>query len=97
MQSRRASFYSHVLISLVLSLVLLASSAAGLRDPINDFCRRFGHQSCVIDRRLYIDGGFVDWNPISAYPANYTSEWKAPAALEATAAERIPARHLAAL
>lgn len=44
------------------------------KDPVKDFCRRFGHQTAVIDRKLYIDGGFVDWNPISQNRNNYTSE-----------------------
>jgi hypothetical protein len=44
------------------------------KDPLNDFCRRFGHQTAVIDEKLYIDGGFVDWNPISQNDQNYTSE-----------------------
>jgi hypothetical protein len=44
------------------------------KDPINDFCRRFGHQSTIIDDKLYIDGGLVDWNPISENPANYSSK-----------------------
>lgn len=43
-------------------------------DPIRNFCRIFGHQTAVIDNRLYIDGGFINYNPISQYPANYTSE-----------------------
>ena len=45
------------------------------KDPLNDFCRRFGHQTTVIDSKLYIDGGFVDWNPISQNDQNYTSEF----------------------
>lgn len=44
------------------------------KDPLNDFCRRFGHQSAVIDDKLYIDGGLVDWNPIAQNPGNYSSK-----------------------
>jgi hypothetical protein len=44
------------------------------KDPLNDFCRRFGHQSAVVDSRLYLDGGFVDWNPIAQNRQNYTSK-----------------------
>ncbi|KAL1842725.1 hypothetical protein VTJ49DRAFT_4363 [Mycothermus thermophilus] len=44
-----------------------------LLDPVKDFCRRFGHQTAVIDRKLYIDGGFINYNPLSQYPANYTN------------------------
>ena len=46
------------------------------KDPVKDFCRRFAHQSAVINRRLYIDGGFVNWNPISQNRNNYTSKFK---------------------
>lgn len=53
---------------------LLPGSAAQ-RDPVTNFCRRFGHQTAVVDKRLYIDGGLVDWNPITSYPQNYTSEY----------------------
>jgi hypothetical protein len=44
------------------------------QDPLLNFCRRFGHQTAVIDQKLYIDGGLVDWNPISQYPSNYSSK-----------------------
>ncbi|KAK4123424.1 hypothetical protein N657DRAFT_463263 [Parathielavia appendiculata] len=42
-------------------------------DPVENFCRRFGHQTAVIDRRLYIDGGFINYNPLSQYPTNYSN------------------------
>jgi hypothetical protein len=38
------------------------------RDPLRDFCRRFSHQTAVIDQRLYIDGGYVNANPLSQNP-----------------------------
>jgi hypothetical protein len=53
-------------------LVLLDTTSAQL-DPVKDFCRRFGHQTAVIDRKLYIDGGFMNFNPLSQYPTNYSS------------------------
>lgn len=40
-------------------LLLFAQVSLQQKDPLIDFCRRFGHQSCVIDSRLYIDGGQV--------------------------------------
>lgn len=42
-------------------LVLFAISAVTYtqQDPIQDFCRRHQHQTCVIDNKLYIDGGKV--------------------------------------
>ncbi|KAK5664257.1 hypothetical protein OQA88_475 [Cercophora sp. LCS_1] len=36
-----------------------------------NFCRRFGHQTAVIDRKLYVDGGFVNYNPPSQVNNNY--------------------------
>ena len=38
------------------------------QDPIKDFCRRFSQQTALIDRKLYIDGGYVNANPISQNP-----------------------------
>jgi hypothetical protein len=35
----------------------LATAQQVLQDPIKNFCRRHQHQSCVIDSKLYIDGG----------------------------------------
>jgi len=43
------------------------------KDQIMDFCRRFRHRTAVIDNRLYIDGGYINWNPLSQNPLNYTS------------------------
>ena len=34
---------------------------AAQQDPILDFCRRHQHQTCVIDSKLYIDGGKVHY------------------------------------
>lgn len=48
------------------------------RDPVQNFCRRFGHQSTVIDDKLYLDGGLVNWNPISTNPQNYSGGFTFP-------------------
>jgi hypothetical protein len=53
--------------------LLLVQVSLQQKNPITDFCRRFGHQTAVIDQKLYIDGGMVDWKPISQNPANYSS------------------------
>ncbi|KAJ2897480.1 Kelch repeat-containing protein-like protein 5 [Zalerion maritima] len=45
------------------------------RDPIKDFCRRFGHQTAVVDDKLYIDGGLINWNPLKQDRTNYTNSW----------------------
>ncbi|KAF2190559.1 hypothetical protein K469DRAFT_733284 [Zopfia rhizophila CBS 207.26] len=44
-------------------------------DPLKNFCRLFGHQTTLIDRKMYIDGGLVNWAPLSAESVNYTSTW----------------------
>ena len=38
-------------------LAVVAAQQNG--DPINDFCRRHQHQTCIIDSKLYIDGGKI--------------------------------------
>lgn len=63
-------------INIILLLFLLLSFfqlPVQAQDPVKNFCRRFGHQTAVIDRTLYIDGGLVNWNPIVQYPANYSN------------------------
>ena len=45
---------------LLFSTILAVTAAQqNLGDPINDFCRRHQHQTCIIDSKLYIDGGKV--------------------------------------
>ncbi|KAK1992185.1 hypothetical protein LX36DRAFT_715518 [Colletotrichum falcatum] len=60
-------------VAALLCLSLLSAPAAAQQDPVADFCRRFGHQTAVVDNKLFIDGGLVNWNPLSSFPANYTS------------------------
>ena len=40
-------------------LFVFAALVVAQQDPIQDFCRRHQHQTCVIDDKLYIDGGQV--------------------------------------
>ncbi|KAK7522297.1 hypothetical protein IWZ03DRAFT_114691 [Phyllosticta citriasiana] len=56
-------------------LAIATRSVSDAKDPINDFCRRWGHQTAVVDRRLYIDGGQITYNPMSENPLNYTNTW----------------------
>ncbi|KAK7908278.1 hypothetical protein PG985_015581 [Apiospora marii] len=53
-------------------IVAGAINTAQARDPVKDFCRRFGHQTTVIDRKLYIDGGFVNYKPMTSDATNYS-------------------------
>lgn len=59
---------------ILILLSCLAKESSAQLDPIKNFCRRFGHQTALIDRKLYIDGGFLNYNPLSQYPTNYTSK-----------------------
>ncbi|KAH6849743.1 hypothetical protein B0I37DRAFT_95767 [Chaetomium sp. MPI-CAGE-AT-0009] len=68
----RQSRLTPLCVSLFLIFCFLHSSSAQ-PDPVKNFCRRFGHQTAVIDRKLYIDGGFMNYNPLSQYPANYSN------------------------
>ncbi|KAE8165226.1 hypothetical protein BDV40DRAFT_80463 [Aspergillus tamarii] len=56
-------------------LLFLGLTGLSLQEPdiLKDFCRLFGHQTAVIDRKLYIDGGFVNYNPLSEYHDNATN------------------------
>ncbi|RDL37967.1 uncharacterized protein BP5553_05400 [Venustampulla echinocandica] len=60
----------------ILGMILLcARESLQQKDPVKDFCRRFGHQTCVIDQRLYIDGGLVNMNTLQQNPNNYSNTW----------------------
>lgn len=78
---------------LVSVLSLLAASATAQQDPVNNFCRRFGHQTAVVDNKLFIDGGFVNFNFIED-PSNYTSTSKVdPARSQPPSRRQILADH----
>lgn len=49
-------------------LFIASTLAQAPQDPLKDFCRRYGHQTTVIDRTLYIDGGWVYANPLEQNP-----------------------------
>lgn len=59
---------AYMLELLHLTLFVAWSSAQAPQNPITDFCRRYGQQTAVIDRSLYIDGGWVYANPLSQNP-----------------------------
>lgn len=64
-----------LLICLFAALSFAAQSLQASKDPLADFCRRWGHQTAQVDGNLYIDGGLVAWNPLSTNPLNYTNTW----------------------
>ncbi|KAF2635076.1 hypothetical protein P280DRAFT_511495 [Massarina eburnea CBS 473.64] len=62
------------LLFLAVLLVSLCSAQDG-KDPLRNFCRIHSHQTTVVDRTLYINGGLVNWEPLSADAVNYTNTW----------------------
>ncbi|KAI1490646.1 hypothetical protein F5X96DRAFT_678949 [Biscogniauxia mediterranea] len=65
------------MLSAIVVVLSLSEKCFAQRNPVTNFCRRFGHQTAVIDRKLYIDGGFINWNPLPSDPTNYTNTWLA--------------------
>ncbi|CAG8958496.1 hypothetical protein HYFRA_00009810, partial [Hymenoscyphus fraxineus] len=63
----------------ILCAILLFTQISLQQDPSPEstvgFCRRFAHQSCVIDRRLYIDGGLVNYQTANDDSRNVTSKY----------------------
>ncbi|KAI1034802.1 hypothetical protein LB504_004425 [Fusarium proliferatum] len=45
------------------------------KNPKDDFCRRFAHQTTVIDDKLYIDGGWVNFDDFQQTHENYSNTW----------------------
>jgi hypothetical protein len=64
--------------SLLLALFILPALAQPPADPLKDFCRRYGHQTAVIDEKLYIDGGWLYANPIPLNPIPTMSKAASP-------------------
>lgn len=48
---------------LIGALLGLAIAQQAIQDPVTAFCRRHQHQTCVIDSKLYVDGGEVYYGP----------------------------------
>ncbi|PVH92951.1 hypothetical protein DM02DRAFT_604638 [Periconia macrospinosa] len=61
--------------SLSLFLFYCLSFAIAQNDPLKQFCRLHGHSTAVVDRKFYIDGGMVNWGPLSSQSPNSTSTW----------------------
>jgi hypothetical protein len=43
-------------------------------DPLANFCRRWGHATGLVDHKLYIDGGYVNYGPFTQSSQNLTSK-----------------------
>ncbi|KAK4243275.1 hypothetical protein C7999DRAFT_18358 [Corynascus novoguineensis] len=47
----------------------------GEQNPRDNFCRRYGHQTTVIDDKLYIDGGYVNFDTFPTDNKTYPNTW----------------------
>lgn len=50
---------SRNILAILCFILLSAVAQQNSKDPIANFCRRYKHQTCIIDSKLYIDGGLV--------------------------------------
>ncbi|KAI8933958.1 hypothetical protein NX059_008732 [Plenodomus lindquistii] len=64
--------YTRLCLVVTVSLMGLARSQGAQDDPINSFCRRWGHSTARVDSRLYIDGGMVGNMP---FKSNYSNDY----------------------
>ncbi|KAF2872482.1 hypothetical protein BDV95DRAFT_385660 [Massariosphaeria phaeospora] len=80
-------------ICLFAALNFAAWSLQATKDPLNDFCRRWGHQTAQVDGKLYIDGGLVAWSPLSANPLNYSNPYLVYSDLSTTQDVGMPIQH----
>lgn len=60
--------------ALLALLLLCAVHWVTAKNPKDDFCRRFAHQTTVIDDKLYIDGGWVNFDDFQQTHENYSSK-----------------------
>ncbi|KAI0128660.1 hypothetical protein BJ170DRAFT_340465 [Xylariales sp. AK1849] len=86
----RRSPFSHLLLFVIFVMSHLAELSAAQRDPVTNFCRRFGHQTAVIDRKLYIDGGFINYAPLASNRLNYTNTFLSYQDLDKTGSGGMP-------
>ncbi|KAK2616987.1 hypothetical protein QQS21_000076 [Conoideocrella luteorostrata] len=60
------------LLALLLLFIIHLVSA---QNPRDNFCRRFGHQTTVIDDKLYIDGGWVNFDDFQQSHEDIPNKW----------------------
>lgn len=61
--------------SKLLGIILLLVQLSWQQDPVVNFCRRWGHQTAVIDQKLYIDGGQSNYYSLTTNPQNVSNSW----------------------
>ncbi|KAF2745613.1 hypothetical protein M011DRAFT_405844 [Sporormia fimetaria CBS 119925] len=80
-------------LAFLIVILFVVSSQEQSNDPIQNFCRRWSHQTATIDGKLYIDGGLVTWDSQTSYPLNYTNTWLTYADLDRTTNANMPQPH----
>ncbi|CAH0017206.1 unnamed protein product [Clonostachys rhizophaga] len=78
--------------AVVACLLLLVGSSLQQRDPVQNFCRRWGHQTAVVDDKLYIDGGFMTFSGDSSHQ-NVSNTFFIYHDLSTVASEGMPPPH----
>jgi hypothetical protein len=63
------------LISRLTAILAFVSLSLQAKDQLKDFCRRWGHATAIVDRRMYIDGGYINYSPLNQNPGNFTSRF----------------------
>lgn len=48
--------------TVTVALLVDLSAQQTSEDPVVDFCRRWQHHTCIVDSKLYIDGGVVAYD-----------------------------------
>ncbi|RGP81467.1 hypothetical protein FLONG3_405 [Fusarium longipes] len=71
---KRMQGYKQHWMAALLSLIFTLDHVAA-KNPRDNFCRRFAHQTTVIDDKLYIDGGWVNFDDFQQTKANYSNTW----------------------
>ncbi|KAI6764916.1 unnamed protein product [Fusarium graminearum] len=61
------------MVALIFLIFVLDFATA--KNPRDSFCRRFAHQTTVIDDKLYIDGGWVNFDDFQQTHKNYSNTW----------------------
>jgi hypothetical protein len=67
-------FLGLIILCMLFDLIFADPVPGDAQFQLRDFCRRFSHRTAVISNRIYIDGGFVNLDPLNLNPANYTSK-----------------------
>jgi hypothetical protein len=60
--------------ALLAGLLCFGGLSLAVQNPHSNFCRRWGHQTTVIDDKLYIDGGWVDYDDFPQTQKDYPSK-----------------------